>query len=421
MSRKILKSILNYLILLFIPAFICVFALKSDDAFAADWSFSPSATLSQTYDSNFRFTPTSIPGVSKGDFITSFSPVVSITGETEQTKFQFDTNTTAQAYFKNPDFDTINTNTTASLTEDWSQRFSTSANLGLIHDWTLEDQLQASGIVAQKVERYLYSGGLGGKYDLNESLSLTASGLFAKTIYPSGTLPDSDAYQGTITPIWALTERDNIGLSNSLSYTDYNNATTVKTITEMFYWQRILSETLNVKLSGGYYFTTVDYVIPTLEFIPIPPFIRIVNRPFTTNDTAPVFGVDLNKDWSERFSTTLSAGSQQYSDVNARSFDSTFISCTGQYKLSERTTVNLVVRYNMNNQISQGSEKIDYYIINPSIERSLTENFSVRLSGSYENESDKNYGGVAGTNLNYDRFRTWVDLIYKWPRFFASH
>jgi len=398
---------------------LCVSAVNPN-AFAADWSFTPSVTLSQSYDSNFRFISTPVPGASKGDFITSLTPVVSVTGETEETKFQFDTVTTGQAYLENPKFDTINTNTTTSLTELWSPRFSTNANLGLVHDWTLEDQLQSSGIVTQKTERYLFSFGLGAKYDLSESLNLAASGLFAKTIYPSGTLPDSDVYQGTITPIWAITPRDNIALSSNFSYTEYSIATTVKTVTEMLYWERHLTETLSFKLSGGYYFTTLDFTTQALEFIP-PSRIMIVNRPATENDSNFVFGLDLKKDWSDRFSTTLSAGNQQYNDVNARSFDSTFFSGTAKYALSELATVNFLDKYNMNNQISKGTEKIDYYIINPSIERNLTENLIVRLSGSYEHESDKDYGGVAGARLNVDRFRTWVDLTYKWPRFFSSH
>ena len=130
--------------------------------------------------------------------------------------------------------------------------------MGLIHDSTLEDQLQSSGIVTQKTERYLFNFGLSGKYDLSESLNLIASGVFAKTIYPSGTLPDSDVYQGTITPVWAVSARDNIGLSSNFAYTGYSsyangNAVVIKTLTEMLYWERLWTETLSLKLSGGYY------------------------------------------------------------------------------------------------------------------------------------------------------------------------
>jgi hypothetical protein len=382
-----------------------------NSASAVDWSFTPSATLSESYDSNFRFRSTPIPGTSKDDYITSLSPVASVTGETEATKFQFDTVTNGEVYIKNPKFDTINTNSTASLTESWSQRLSTTANVGLVHDWTLEDQLQTSGIITEKTERFLFNSGLSGKYDLNESLNLTASGQYARTIFPAGTLPDSFVYQGTITPIWAVTPRDNIGFSSNFTDTEYDISTKIRTVTEMLYWERTLTETLSFKLSGGYYFTTLDFITRTPKFV----------LSQTDNDSGFVFGVDLKKDWSEVFSTTFSAGSQQYNDVNARSFDSTFFSIGARYRVSDVTTVSFNARYNLNDQISRGSEEINYYIINPSIERNLTDNLIVRLAGSYENEADKDLGGVPGSKSNVDRFRTWAELTYKWPRFLSTH
>jgi len=342
------------------------------------------------------------------------TPVLSVTEETEQSKFQFDTITSAQAYFLNPQFDIVNTNTTASLTESWSERFSSSVNLGFIHDSTLQQQLESSGIVTQLTERYLYTFGLGGKYDLTESLNLSASGLVAQTTFPSGTSPNSTVYQGAITPTWAVTPTDNAGLSSNFSSSDYSNATAIKTVTESLFWQRQMSDTLRFKLSGGYYFSMIDFTVPALEFVP-PSFIRIVNLPRTSTDGGLVYGADITKDWTERFSTTISAGKQQYNDVNAQSFDSTYVSGTVRYRLSEKTTFNFVARYNTNAELSQGSTTIDYYIISPSIETSITENLLLRLSGSYEYETQ-----TPGT-FNVDRYRTWVDLVYKWPRFFASH
>jgi hypothetical protein len=406
------------------------FCASAVNVWAADWSFTPSATLSEAYDSNFRFTNSPLPGTSKSDFITSFTPVVSITGETEQTKFTFNTVTPAQAYIRNPEYDIINTNTTAGLTETWSPRFSTTANLGLTHDQTIEEQLQASGIIAQRTEHYQYSAGLGCAYGLSENLNLVASGSYAKSIYPGGSLSDTDTYLGSITPTWAIGPRNNIGLSSSFSYADYsagpsNGATTIKTLTEMLFFQRLFSETMSFKLGGGYYFSTLDFTTLQAELIPIlPPLpiyrVSFVARPATGSDGGFVFSADLKKEWSERFTTTFSAGRQQYNDVNARSFDSTSISGTASYKWSELTTVNFTARYNLNNQLTQGSQEIDYYTINPSIERSLTENLVVRLAGSYEYEHE-NPGGIGSAQLDLHRYRTWVDLTYKWPRFFASH
>ncbi len=405
----------------------CLWPAFAVNASADDWSFSPSATLTQTYDSNFRFVSTPTPGTTKGDFITSFNPVVSVTGQTEQTTFQFDTITSGQVYLENARDDTVNTNTTASLTENWSPIFSTSANFGFVHDYTLENSLLASGIITPYQEHYGFSSGLSAQYALNESWNLIASGQYAKNIYPSSpsspsseALPGSDVYQGSLTPVWTINARgDNIGLSNSFSDTTYTNATTVETITESLFFQKFLTESLNVKLSSGYYFSMLDFLTPAREFvrIPTPPFIKevIVDLPQTATNGGFVFGVDLKKDWSEKLSATFSAGRQEYSSVQAQSFDSTFINGSAAYKLSELTTLNFSARYNTNAQISQGNTTIDYYTVTASIEKNLTENLLVRLSGEYDYETQ------SSPSLNLDRYHTWIDLTYKWPRFLANH
>ncbi|MFZ0931554.1 MAG: outer membrane beta-barrel protein [Syntrophobacteraceae bacterium] len=401
---------------------LCPLSAVNRDAFAADWSFNPSATLTQTYDSNFQFIATPLPGITKSDFITSFTPVVSVTGQSEQTTFQFDTTTSGLAYLQNPTYDTVSTNTTASLAEAWSPLLSTSASFGLIHDYTLENSLQESGIITPYTEHYLFNFGLGAQYALSESLNLTASGQFVKNIYPSSpssaTLPESENYQGTITPVWAVSARDNIGFSSNFSDTAYSNATTEKTVTESLFYQRLVTDSVSLKLTGGYYFAMLDFVALTPELVetigPVKVF-RLVNLPETGTSGGFVFGVDLKKDWSEKFSTALSAGRQEYNDVEARSFASTSISGTAIYKLSELTTFNFNARYNTNAQITQGNLTIDYYTVSASIERNLTENLLVRLSGEYDYEIQ------SSSILNLDKYRTWIDLTYKWPRFLSSH
>lgn len=405
---------------LFIIALIIPAALFCNCAFAADWSFSPSVTLSEMYNSNITFSSTSAPGIPKGDFITSLQPVISITGQTEQTKFKFDTITTGKKYVENPRFDTVDTDTNTSLSELWSPRFSTDASFRFIHDYTLENELETSGIVTQKAERYQFNVGVGGKYALSESLNLVANGTYIDTNYPShpANLPGYQVYQGVITPIWSITPRDNIGLSSNFYWVDYPSfQATVKTITEMLYWQRFLSETLNFRLSAGYYFTSASFVTQVVKFIPpFPPV--VVRKPGTASDSGPAAAVDIRKDWSERFSTTLFASKQQYDDPYARSFDKTSVGVSARYGLTELTTVNFRAAYDMNDQTSQGTEKIDYVNIGPSIERRLSENFTARLSGSYELETYRNSGGPG---VDVDRYSVWFQLTYKWPRFLSTH
>jgi hypothetical protein len=409
-----------------------IFCGSAANVSAADWSFTPMATLSQSYNSNFQFTSTPLIGTTKDDFITTFTPVFSVAGETENTKFLFETVTPALSYIKNPKYDTVNTNTDTSLTEIWSPRFSTTAFFGFAHDQTLQQQLQASGIVSPWVEHFQYTSGVGCTYGLTESVNLAVQGTYIKSVYPSGGLSDQDVYQVTVAPVWAYSERTNIGISSSYAYAVYGagngvlgNGTTMKTLTEMLTFERTFSETLNLKLGGGYYISDMDFYALKLEYYqPFPPYPfylpELVVRPATATNGGFVFSADLKKDWSERLSTTLSAGRQEYNDVNATSFNSTFLSGTTSYRLSELTTINFNARYNLNEEISQGNQDVDYYAFSADLERSLTENFTLRLACSYEHEYE-NYVTGGTSALNLGRYIASVDLIYKWPRFFASH
>ena len=292
---------------------------------------------------------------------------------------------TGKEYFVNPQYDTVVTNTSTSLTELWSPRFSTSANFGFIHDYTLESALQTSGIITQMAERYQYTTGGGVKYALTENLSLQASGSYSDTTYPShqSGLSDEQAYQVTVTPMWSITPRNDIGLSSTFSTQDYTSfSSETNTVTEMVTWKRLLNETASFELSAGYYLTWSSYVTQVLRFIP-PNEIVLLTLPGSGSGSGPAATVSLKKDWSERFSTTLMANKSQYSDTYARSFDQSTIGFSVGYRLSELTTLNFSSSYDMNDQASQGTEKIDYVSIGPSIERRISENLTARLRGSY--------------------------------------
>lgn len=397
-------------------------------AFAVDWSLTPSVTLSELYDSNVRFSSRTPANASKSDFITNLTPVISITGDTERTKFKFDTITTGQKYVNNPSYDTINTNTKASLNYLWSPRLSTDVNFGFIHDWTLDDQIEKAGITTIRTERFHYEFGLGGKYALSEPLVLSASAGVGLNSYPSGLLQDQSTVQVNVTPIWSLSHRDSIGLSSTYVYADfdnnntllpgYSNAADIKTFSEMLYFQRLFSETLSFKFGAGYQFTSSEHRELGINANPPPIFSSVK---VSSDNSSPVFTAEVKKDWTERFSTTFAANMEEYSDVSARSFEKTSFRGAAKYRLSELTSVLFDVKYDINSQNTNGNEEIEYYRLSPAIQRDISESLMLTLAGSYEHEKDRNFGGVSGNESNVDRFRTWAELTYKWPRFLSSH
>jgi hypothetical protein len=310
------------------------------------------------------------------------------------------------------------------LIHSWTPKFSTEGDFEFIHDYTLEDQLQQSGIRTLLTERFRYDFGLTGKYALSESLAIAVGGTAGWSDYPSGLLPNQTTYGASITPVWNLSARDNLSLSSSFNYANFSSTSTIKNFSEMVSWERQMSERLSFKVGGGYQFTTVDYLKEV--FVPLFEFDGTLFGRFNTatgkaSSSSPVFVAEVKGNWTERFSTSISATSLQYNDANGRSFDKTSFAGSAKYGISERTRLNFDAAYDINQQRSLGNERIDYYRLTPSIERDLSEFLTLRLVGSYEYEIEKDFGSTAGARLTFNRYRTWAELTYKWPRFVSNH
>jgi hypothetical protein len=389
----------------------------SGPVFATDWSFNPSVTVSEYYDSNLEFRLSNNPAGKEADYITKVIPVLSVSGDTESTKFRFDTTNSAEAYAEHPSLDTVNTISKAWISRDWNAQFSTNGSVTFVHDSTLEDQLERSGIATTRAERYHYEVGLGSTYALSEKLNLQVSGSGSQNEYPGGEYPNSYTYQAGVTPVWLIDPLDSIGFSSNFSYTNFTDLSTIDTVDEMLYWQRLLGEKSTFKLGGGYEFTTVDTTVTSSKTIP-PDIVVITKKSVDVSDSGPIFTAQLDRNWSERLTTTVTAGRSQFNDASGQTFENTFAVLRAKYLLSEKFTFNFEARYDYDSETSSGGETIDYYQITPSIERKLNENFSLRLSGSYERE---NATYSASPSANGDRYRAWVDLVYAWPRILASH
>jgi hypothetical protein len=381
-------------------------------AAAADWSFSPWISLSQMYDSNIRFTDKD----QQSDFIATLKPVFSLTGDTELTHFRLDSITTGQIYYDNSNLDALFTDTKASVSKEWTSRLSSNFSARFVRDSTLETQLEEAGLRATRTERDLYDIGAGGKYAVSELLDIEVSGNIGQTFYPDGTFPDAFDWSASATPIWKVTERDKIGLSSSYAFKDYQDSSTIKTLSEVIYWERLFNETTTLRLGGGYRHTEVDFF--TFEFRIVPPNrLAIVKVPQVSTDSGLLVLADLKKDWSDRLSTTLSAGRDEYNTADVKSFQRNFARLATRYLLSELTTVKCDVRVDFNTELNPGNEETNYVAVTPSIERKITKDLSVSLTGSYERQVTDN----VGPETTAERYRGWLSLNYQLPRLWASH
>ncbi len=379
---------------------------------AADWSFNPLLTLSEKYDSNILFSSLD----QENDFITSVQPKLSMSANGEQTQFSLDSTVNGYKYAKYTQYDTVETNNIAVLNQQWTPQYSNTFTALLVKDTTLDSQLSEAGLRGRKVEQYVYNLGLKNKYAFTDvfSASLTASG--GQTFYPDKTYPDSRIFLANISPEWLLNPRDTIGIYSGYLEKDYTGSSTIQNLIELVYWQRAWNETTSTNLQAGYRYSRIGQYTFVFEKLP-QGGLTIVRKKETALNNGFVFSAGLRKNWTERLSSSFSAGHEQYAAADARIYNHTYVQANATYSLSEINTLSCYAQYDFNAETITGGERSNYLQIAPSLDHRLTETVSLKLSGSYQYQIKSNLG----SDFRTDRYRLWLELTWQWPRFFSNH
>ena len=392
---------------------------------AADWAFSPSLRVSETYDSNISFRYYD----KESDFITSIKPKFLLTGRTERDTFNLDSTVNGMIYVDNNQLNRVETYNNASWLRQWTPRFASDLGAAFVKTTALESQLQEAGIRATLADQYNYSVRAKGTYALRETLSLSLGGSAGQTWYPDKEFASTDNALGNLTLAWKRNEFDTFGLDNLYSYkhyyeypeTSYVDSQDVQFFRPGLYWEHTFSETTSLLLGAGYRLTQIEVKasFPVIEFIP-PNQLSVVRRSVTTTsrDNSYDFWGKFTKRWTERFSSTLSAGRDQYSDVNGNTYDHMYVGTGMNYALTELTSLGLDLKYDYNSGIEEGYRDTHYFRATPSIDRKLTKDLTLRLAGSYQYQSEK-YPSRDGTETA-DRYLAWVELVWQLPRLASS-
>ena len=392
---------------------VLLLILRAKDACSTDWAFSPSFSASETYDSNINFQFHD----KQSDFITSIKPKLLLTGQSDKDRFSLDSTVNGMIYARNSQLDRVETFNNAAWIRQWSERFSTDLGANFTKTTALESQLQEAGLRATLANQYLYNLRAKGTYALTELVSLSLGGNAGQTWYPEKQFPNSNSAMGNLTLAWKRSDFDTIGLDWLYSYKHYLDTTTdnVQFFRPGLYWQHIFSETTSLVVGAGYRFTAISYYQYVFE---LDPQVRIVKKWFTKTSNTYDFWATLKKNWSERLSTSLTAGRDQYSDVSAQTFDHMYVGTQIQYGLSELTTVNCGLRYDYNAEILRGNQRWNYVSLSPSIDRKLTGDLTLRLAGSYQYQL-QDYP-MANFSQSADRYVAWVGIVWQLPMLWAS-
>lgn len=383
------------------PHLVCIAAAvlltvlsPAREARASDWSVSPSVELYQEYNSNVLLAPVNVIE----DFISVARPALLLEGRTEQAELHLDSVLHGELYARNEDLNTLNNVTTASLGYAFSPCFSLEGTGRFVKDKTLESELQAAGLPADRTDRYRYVLGLGGTLSATERLSFTVDGQWDSRTYPAfdSPYPDLRIALANLTPTLALTPRDSVGLRVTFSHADYQDEAVLWTLYANAFWERQWTQTDHLTLAAGYRMTRIDED-------------RV---PGHTNEDGFLLLVRLERSWTPRFSTTLSAGRDHYLAVDVRNVERTYVRATVHYRLLEAVTVRCAVGYDHNAERGTGAEVNDYVRVAPAVQWRISEHWFLRVVGSYDNLMRERLG----PSSTRERYRARVLVGWGWPR-----
>jgi len=379
--------------------FVWLLACQPPDLRAAEWSLSPSLEVGGEYNSSVLLGS----GREIEDFVTRGKPRVEILAATERNRLLLDAGLTGEKYIKNGGLDTVDSENRASWTRYWTPAFSTQLGGTFSKDTTLETELEAAGLRADRRDRYRFGGDLGGTLLLSDTANVALSGAFSANRYPEGDYPDYRQWQVGLDPALKINPRDTVGVAVYHSDSDYEDTGRVRAVSGTVYWRRNWTETDSLTVGAGYYYSWLDLRALTIPGLPRPP---------DQEETEGGFLVDiaLNRAWTERLSTTVSAGRQQYDSVDAGTVERTYVRTSASYLLTPLLALLLNLGWDYHTQVGDSGQDSYYLRALPSLRWQIGKDTFLTWGAGYE-RVERQGGGEGDT----ERYRGWVTLLRRWP------
>ncbi|MEJ5366532.1 MAG: hypothetical protein WHS86_15665 [Desulfosoma sp.] len=396
-----------------IGAFWALVLAASLSAHAQEWYVTPWIEARTEYNSNVLYTAEN----EVDDIVLRIRPGFSAVYGMERTRWTWDTALEGQVYADNSGLNTVDVLSTAGVVHQWTDRLSSRAGFYFLKDETLDSELQESGLYAKRETRYTYGPDFGISYLLTDRVGIDGGLGLRRTDYDYDPYPDRTTWIATVSPYYMVTPRDRVGVSFGVSYSDYENTSTIATFSNSLFWRRELAESAYLLLSAGYRVTrttleensiqiVIDPITNELFFVPI-------TKERSSSDLGFIFAATLVKELTETVSVSLSAGRDQYNSVTAASNERTFLRGTTSWRLSERTTAHLSAGYDYTTEeAGVGDEKTHYVFLSPHISYRLRQNLSLLGGAAYEHS----FVDYASQDTDKNRQRLWAGLRYEWPR-----
>ncbi len=389
--REFMKIIAMKKISLIILCF-CLIILFPLLASANDVTLVPSLRISGEYDDNVFFNSTD----EVDDYLTIISPGLTFDYATELLNLQSLIVVDFLRYFDETELDTENQRYDLNGRYQLASKWNIAGNFSYIKDTTLESELEETGIVHLREDRKRYNAGGGLSYQMTELTDLNFNYTHTVTRYDSEDNVDYDYDNFSLlcnrklkNQLDVLTVRTNYSIFDSDEEKTNNYEL-------LLGWFHKFSETLDLNASAGPRYTRQNF-----------------NDDREDEDSwGTTVDISLNKRGETR-SATIGYSRRIWNNADGDLVETDRIYTRANQRIIGRLGVGFVAGlYFTSQEDDSDNDDTRYYILNPSLYYMLTENHSIELAYSYQNELEES----RPKDLESERNRIWIAFHFNFPR-----
>ena len=388
-------SIKKVAIMFFCKCLIISFLSVPFIAVAKDVTVVPSITLRGEYDDNVYFTRTD----EISDYLAIISPALTLDYASELLNLEANGIVDVLRYVDETDINTENQRYTINGGYRLMERWALSGNFSYIKDTTLDSELEETGIVYAREDRDRFNAGAGLSYQVSELSDMGVNYAYSKTDYDERGLEDYDFNSIN----FSYNRKFNDGLDVLTVEPRYTRLSSDTSDDEgyrlTFGWTHLPSETYRLKIFLGARYTEQDYK----------------DGRDTTSNWGGVADISLLKK-AEVYSVLMGFNSDTYNEPSTGELSQVYrIYCNLTRRITERLRAGVNTRLSLTQPDDKDAfrdKDIWYFTVTPSLTYRLTENHSLQLSYSYQQEYDNNLED----DRRNDRNRVWLSLNFNFPK-----
>jgi len=388
-------SIKKVTIMFFCKCLIISFLSVPFIAVAKDVTVVPSIALRGEYDDNVTFVRTD----EIDDYLAVISPSLTLNYASELFKLDANGIVDVLRYADEHDLNTEKQRYAIDAGYQLMERWAFSGDFSYIKDTTLDSELEETGIVFAREDRERFNAGVGLSYQVSELTYMGVNYAYSKTDYDEEGLEDYDSNSIRL----SYNRRFNNGIDTFTVAPGYNRKSSDINDTDgyrlNFGWTHLPSETYRLKVFLGLRYTEQDFK----------------NGRDNTSNWGGVADINLQKK-SETHSVLVGFGSDIYLRPDTNELNQVYkIYCNLTRRVTERFSAGVNSRLSLtqpDDADAVDDKDIWYFTVTPSLSYSLTENHSLRLSYSYQQQYDRNIEDDPRRARN----RVWLSLNFNFPK-----